>query len=172
MKTYLVGGAVRDMIMGIEPNDKDYVIVGATQKDIENLEKKGFKKVGKDFPIFLHPETQEEYALARTSRKEGYRFDSTISLEEDLKRRDLTINSIAYDLEKKEFIDPFNGIDDIKNKILRNTSEYFKEDLLRILRVARFKCQFPEFTIHESLRDIIMFLSVTKNEFDEIQKNE
>jgi tRNA nucleotidyltransferase (CCA-adding enzyme) len=166
MKIYLVGGAVRDKLMGLEPKDKDYVIVGANEKDIEKLKEQGFKEVGNHFPVFLHPETKDEYALARIERKisVGYngfecKYDSSVTLEEDLLRRDLTINAIAYDEEKGEYIDPFGGINDIKNKILKNTSEAFREDPLRILRVARFACRYPDFKIDDKLKTEIMFLN-------------
>lgn len=178
MKIYLVGGAVRDKLMGVEPKDKDYVIVGATQKDIEKLIKKGFKKVGQSFPVFLHPETKDEYALARKEKKvgEGYHgfdvdVDSSVTLKDDLKRRDLTINAIAYDEEKDSYIDPYNGMKDIENKILRNTSEAFREDPLRILRVARFSCKYPDFKIAESLKDEIKFLSIHTNEIKSINND-
>ncbi len=150
MKTYLVGGAVRDELMGLGDSDKDWVVVGATPED---LIFQGFTPVGKDFPVFLHPETSEEYALARTERKtargyKGFVFhaDPSITLEEDLVRRDLTINAIAKD-EHGTLIDPFDGNSDIQNKIFRHVSPAFKEDPVRILRLARFAARFPEFTI-------------------------
>ena len=141
MKVYLVGGAVRDSLLNMPIYEKDWVVVGATK---EELIEKGYKQVGKDFPVFLHPETKEEYALARKERKTGsghkafsFEFDKNISLEEDLERRDITINAIAQDNEGS-FIDPFNGQEDLKNKIIRRVSDAFKEDPLRVLRVARF----------------------------------
>ena len=141
MKVYLVGGAVRDSLLKMPFYEKDWVVVGATK---EELIEKGYKQVGKDFPVFLHPETKEEYALARKERKTGsghkafsFEFDKNISLEEDLERRDITINAIAQDNEGS-FIDPFNGQEDLKNKIIRRVSDAFKEDPLRVLRVARF----------------------------------
>ena len=153
MKKYLVGGAVRDMILGKEPHDKDYVIVGSTPEEMVSL---GYKHVGKDFPVFLD-EAGNEYALARTERKSGLKhtdfefdFNPEITLEQDLFRRDFTVNSIAYDEETKEFIDPYNGIEDIKNKILRVTNpKAFKDDPLRVLRMARFYAQL-NFAIEES----------------------
>jgi len=145
MKVYLVGGAVRDGFLGKYAKDKDWVVVGATPADmIAN----GFKQVGKDFPVFLHPETKEEYALARTERKSGKgytgfvtAFSPDVTLEEDLARRDLTINAIARD-EAGNIIDPYNGLADIENKVLRHVTPAFVEDPLRILRVARFKSRF------------------------------
>lgn len=141
MKIYLVGGAVRDFLLGLPLKDKDWVVVGSTPKDMIN---KGYKKIGRDFPVFIHPKTCEEYALARTERKVrlGYsgfcvNFSKKITLKEDLRRRDLTINAIAQD-NKGKFIDPFGGQKDIKNRIIRHVSISFKEDPIRILRVARF----------------------------------
>ena len=141
MKTYLVGGAVRDKLLGLPVKDRDWVVVGATP---EQLLAKGFKPVGRDFPVFLHPETGEEYALARTERKsapgyQGFTFQTStaVTLEQDLKRRDLTINAIAED-EAGRLIDPFNGVADLKRGVLRHVSAAFVEDPLRVLRVARF----------------------------------
>ena len=158
MEIYLVGGAVRDELLNIEVSEKDWVIVGASEED---LTKKGYKKIGKDFPVFLHPETKEEYALARQERKSGkghkgfeFRFDSNVTLEEDLLRRDLTINAIAKDI-KGELIDPYNGIKDIEKRILRRVSSAFDEDPLRVFRVARFasKLKHLNFEIdHETLK--------------------
>jgi len=152
MKIFSVGGSVRDKLMGLTPNDHDYVVVGSTPTEMESL---GFKQVGKDFPVFLHPETGEEYALARFERKTGVKhtdfetsFEPTVTIEEDLRRRDLTINAIAM-TESGELVDPFDGVGDIKDKILRHVSSAFGEDPLRILRLARFKARFPEFTIAE-----------------------
>jgi len=146
MKIYLVGGAVRDELLGCEVKEKDYVVVGAT---VEDMLKKGFKQVGKDFPVFLHPKTGEEYALARKERKikqgyTGFEFDasSDVTLEDDLKRRDLTINAMAKDLESQKLIDHWGGKKDIENKILRHVSDAFIEDPVRILRVARFYARF------------------------------
>ena len=150
MKIYLVGGAVRDELMGVVDADKDWVVVGATPED---LIFEGYTPVGKDFPVFLHPETGEEYALARTERKtapgyHGFVFhaDPSITIEEDLARRDLTINAIAKDVDG-HFIDPFKGREDIKNRVFRHVSPAFKEDPVRILRLARFAARYPEFTI-------------------------
>ena len=141
MKVYLVGGAVRDSLLELPFHEKDWVVVGATK---DELIEKGFKQVGKDFPVFLHPETKEEYALARKERKTGpghksfsFEFDKNVSLEEDLERRDITINAIAQD-EEGNFIDPYHGQQDIKDKVIRRVSDAFKEDPLRVLRIARF----------------------------------
>jgi tRNA nucleotidyltransferase (CCA-adding enzyme) len=150
MKIYSVGGAVRDELLGLAVQDKDYVVVGATPEQMEAL---GYKPVGKDFPVFLHPRTHEEYALARTERKtaKGYKgfqvyASPDVTLEQDLVRRDLTINAIAKD-EAGKLIDPFNGQADIKNKILRHVSAAFIEDPVRILRAARLAARFTEFSI-------------------------
>ena len=141
MKVYLVGGAVRDSLLELPFNERDWVVVGATK---EELIEKGYKQVGKEFPVFLHPETKEEYALARKERKTGaghkafsFEFDKNVSLEEDLKRRDITINAIAQDKEGN-INDPYHGQQDIKDKKIRRVSDAFKEDPLRVLRVARF----------------------------------
>lgn len=150
MKVYLVGGAVRDQLLGRDPKDKDYVVVGATPEMMLAL---GYKQVGADFPVFLDDEGTE-YALARTERKSGtgYNgftcdFNPSTTLEDDLRRRDLTINSMARDEETGELIDPFNGKDDLDNKRLRHTSEAFAEDPLRVLRVARFAARYEDFCI-------------------------
>jgi len=145
MQIYLVGGAVRDGLLCYPTKENDYVVVGATPKE---MEAKGFTAVGKDFPVFLHPETKEEYALARTERKtshgyQGFAFDSqpTITLEEDLTRRDLTINAIAKTAQGV-IIDPHNGRKDLARKVLRHVSEAFREDPVRILRVSRFAARY------------------------------
>ncbi len=141
MQIYLVGGALRDTLLGIDCADKDYVVVGATKEQMLSL---GYSMVGNDFPVFLHPQTKEEYALARTERKTdkghqgfAFDFDKNITLEQDLIRRDLTINAIAKD-EAGNIIDPYGGIADLKQKVLRHISPAFCEDPLRVLRVARF----------------------------------
>lgn len=141
MRTYLVGGAVRDKLLGRDSEDRDFVVVGATP---EQMLAEGFKQVGADFPVFLHPETSEEYALARTERKSGKGyggficdFSPDITLEDDLARRDLTVNAMALD-ENGRLVDPYNGKSDLENKVFRHVSEAFREDPLRVLRVARF----------------------------------
>ncbi|APC96680.1 hypothetical protein [Francisella frigiditurris] len=148
MKIYLVGGAVRDILLGITPKDKDWVVIGANEEKMLTL---GYKKVGSNFPVFINPNTKEEYALARKEKKigKGYCgfetiFDKSVTLKDDLLRRDLTINSIAM-TEKGEIIDPLNGMLDIKKKILRHTSLAFTEDPLRVIRIARFKAQLSDF---------------------------
>ena len=145
MKIYLVGGAVRDQLLNLPVKDRDWVVVGATP---ETLLQQGYQQVGKDFPVFLHPDTHEEYALARTERKSGSGYTGftcyaapDVTLEDDLQRRDLTINAIAYSA-KGEYIDPYHGIDDIHAKLLRHVSVAFSEDPLRVLRVARFAARF------------------------------
>ena len=149
MQTYLVGGAIRDRLLGLPaPYEKDWVVVNGTP---DQLKSKGYKKVGKSFPVFIDPETGEEYALARRERKtssgyHGFEFDAgpEISLEEDLSRRDLTINAIAED-EDGNLIDPYGGRDDLNNRVLRHVSEAFREDPLRVLRIARFKAKLSQF---------------------------
>ncbi len=145
MQTYLVGGAVRDKLLNYPVKDKDWVVVGATPQQLLD---DGFKQVGKDFPVFLHPETSEEYALARTERKSGkgyYGFEvhaaPDVTLEQDLERRDLTINAIAMD-QQQQMVDPFNGQQDIKDRVLRHVSPAYAEDPLRVLRTARFAARF------------------------------
>ena len=145
MKYYLVGGAVRDKLLNLPFSERDYVVIGETK---ESMLKKGFISVGKKFPVYLHPKTKEEYALARKERKissghSGFIFETndSVSLEEDLYRRDLTINAIAED-EDGNLIDPFEGQKDLKNKILKHVSPAFSEDPLRIFRVARFATKF------------------------------
>lgn len=141
MRTYLVGGAVRDALLGLPPGDRDFVVVGATP---EAMIEAGFRAVGRDFPVFLHPQTGEEYALARTERKSGRGYrgfvvhaDPSVTLEDDLRRRDFTINAIAQD-EHGALVDPFGGARDLQARVLRHVSEAFVEDPLRVLRAARF----------------------------------
>ena len=160
IKSYLVGGAVRDKLLGLAVKDLDYVVVGATA---EQMGAAGFLPVGKDFPVFLHPETKDEYALARTERKtakgyHGFQFntDVSVTLEEDLMRRDLTINAMAED-ENGDIYDPYGGLKDIENKILRHVSPAFAEDPLRVLRVARFLARYKHlgFTVHPETMDLM-----------------
>jgi tRNA nucleotidyltransferase (CCA-adding enzyme) len=150
MQVYCVGGAVRDELLGLPVKDKDFVVVGATPQAMLDA---GYRPVGKDFPVFLHPKTHDEYALARTERKtaKGYKgfvvhASPEVTLEEDLARRDLTINAIAKDNAGK-LIDPFNGVADLNSKILRHVSNAFAEDPVRILRAARFAARFTEFSV-------------------------
>lgn len=150
MEIYCVGGAVRDALLNLPVQDHDYVVVGATP---EQMVAQGYRPVGKDFPVFLHPKTQEEYALARTERKtaKGYKGFQVyaapdVTLEQDLARRDLTINAIARDAAGK-LIDPYHGIADLEAGILRHVSAAFVEDPVRILRLARFCARFPQFTV-------------------------
>ncbi len=146
MKIFLVGGAVRDELLGLPVKERDWVVVGARP---EELLAAGYRAVGKDFPVFLHPQTAEEYALARTERKTGpgyrgfeTRFSPDVTLEQDLERRDLTINAIAKNMETGELIDPFHGQRDIERRVLRHVSHAFVEDPVRILRAARFTARF------------------------------
>jgi tRNA nucleotidyltransferase (CCA-adding enzyme) len=150
MKTYQVGGAVRDRLLGVPHGDRDWVVVGATPEQLLAL---GYTPVGKDFPVFLHPSTREEYALARTERKSapGYRgfvvhADPTVTLEDDLRRRDLTINAIAQ-AEDGTLIDPHHGAADLEAGVLRHVSDAFAEDPVRILRLARFAARWPRFAV-------------------------
>ena len=151
MKTFLVGGAVRDKLLNLPVKERDWVVVGAT---VDDMLAQGFKQVGKDFPVFLHPDTHDEYALARTERKSGHGYkgfvvhaDPDVTLEEDLTRRDLTINAIA-ESDTGDLIDPFNGQGDLSEGILRHVSPAFVEDPVRILRVARFAARLANFGFH------------------------
>ncbi len=150
MKIYAVGGSVRDALMGMPVKDRDWVVVGATPQDLVGA---GYKPVGRDFPVFLHPDTREEYALARTERKtapgyHGFVFHAApdVTLEQDLARRDLTLNAIAQDVDGT-LIDPFGGQRDIAARVLRHVSAAFTQDPVRILRVARFAARWPDFTV-------------------------
>ena len=153
-QVYLVGGAVRDKLLNIQSKDNDYVVIGETPETMEAL---GFLPIGSDFPVYLHPNTKEEYALGRTERKSGKGYTGfvvdaspNVTLEEDLARRDLTINSMALD-ENGTIIDPFNGQADLKNKILRHTTHAFVEDPVRVLRIARFLARYgSDWSIHPS----------------------
>lgn len=151
MKVYLVGGAVRDALLGLSGADRDWLVIGSTPEEMVSL---GYQPVGKDFPVFLHPETHEEYALARTERKtaRGYKGFAVhaapdVTLEEDLARRDLTINAIAQDPETGEIFDPHHGRQDLEHKVLRHVTDAFREDPVRILRIARFASRFPDFEV-------------------------
>ena len=150
MQTYIVGGAVRDALLGLPVNDRDWVVVGATP---QQLIAAGYLPVGKDFPVFLHPQTREEYALARTERKtaagyHGFVFhaEPTVTLEDDLARRDLTINAMAQDASGR-IVDPHGGQADLKARVMRHVTAAFREDPVRILRVARFMARFDDFTL-------------------------
>ncbi|WP_349675739.1 MULTISPECIES: multifunctional CCA addition/repair protein [unclassified Thiothrix] len=160
LKTYLVGGAVRDQLLGLPVKDRDWVVTGATPAD---LLQRGFKPVGNDFPVFLHPQTSEEYALARTERKtakgyHGFQFHTApeVTLTEDLARRDLTINALAQDADG-QVIDPFGGQADLQARVLRHVSPAFSEDPVRILRVARFAARFATlgFTVADETRQLM-----------------
>jgi tRNA nucleotidyltransferase (CCA-adding enzyme) len=160
MQTYLVGGAVRDSLLGLPGADNDWVVVGETP---ESMVAAGFRPVGRDFPVFLHPRTQEEYALARTERKSGHGYrgfvvhaDPGVTLEDDLRRRDFTINAIARDTGG-HLIDPFGGVADIEHHVLRHVSPAFAEDPVRILRAARFLARFAllGFVIAEETRELM-----------------
>jgi len=168
MKIYLVGGAVRDALMGLAGSDRDWVVVGGTP---EALVAQGYQPVGRDFPVFLHPETHEEYALARTERKtaRGYHGFAVhaapdVTLEEDLARRDLTINAIAQD-EHGHRTDPYGGERDIAAHVLRHVTDAFREDPVRILRVARFAARFPNFTVATETMNLMREM-VTNGEVD------
>ena len=150
MQTYMVGGAVRDALLGLPVNDRDWVVVGATP---EQMVQAGFVPVGRDFPVFLHPESREEYALARTERKTGrgyhgfsFQAEPGVTLEQDLARRDLTINAMAQD-EAGNVIDPHGGRSDLQQRVLRHVTTSFREDPVRILRLARFAARFSDFSI-------------------------
>jgi tRNA nucleotidyltransferase (CCA-adding enzyme) len=170
MKTYLVGGAVRDIAMGLEPKDRDYVVVGET---VEAMLARGFRQVGKDFPVFHHPETGDEYALARVERKcgaghTGFTVSTRgVSLEEDLSRRDLTINSMAMDADGR-IVDPYQGQRDLKERVFRHTSAAFSEDPLRILRIARFLARLgPQWSVAPETLDLIEQM-LSQNALDEL----
>ena len=160
MKAYLVGGAVRDELLGLEPKERDFVVIGSS---IDDMIKANFKKIGRTFPVFIHPVTKEEYALARTEKKIGKRhtdficdFSPSVTLEEDLFRRDLTINAIVID-ELGQIVDPFHGQKDLEARQLKHISEAFHEDPLRVLRVARFLAQLSDFdfSVHPKTHEMI-----------------
>jgi tRNA nucleotidyltransferase (CCA-adding enzyme) len=169
MKVYVVGGAVRDELLGLDVQDKDYVVVGSTP---EEMVAAGFTPVGKDFPVFLHPDTHEEYALARTERKSGRGYKgftvysaADVTLEQDLARRDLTINAMA-ETPEGELIDPFGGKKDLEDGVLRHVSEAFHEDPVRILRVARFAARFGFRIADETM--VLMKFMVDNGEADHL----
>lgn len=166
MRTYLVGGAVRDRLLGFTPGDRDHVVIGETP---EAMLAAGFKPVGRDFPVFLHPDTGEEYALARTERKSGRGYrgfvvdaDPSVTLEEDLGRRDFTINAIAEG-EDGALVDPFGGAGDIEARVLRHVGPAFSEDPLRVLRAARFMARFAPlgFTVAPETTDLMRTMSAS-----------
>ena len=166
MNTYLVGGAVRDRLLGLTPGDRDHVVVGETP---EAMLAAGFKPVGRDFPVFLHPDSGEEYALARTERKSGRGYrgfvvdsDPSVTLEEDLGRRDFTINAIAEG-EDGALVDPFNGAGDLEARVLRHVGPAFSEDPLRVLRAARFMARFAPlgFTVAPETMDLMRTMSAS-----------
>ncbi len=168
MKIYLVGGAVRDRVMGIVPNDNDYVVVDAT---IEDMLSNGFRPIGRSFPVFIRKGSKEEYALARKEIKLGRKhtdfgfvFDKSITLRDDLVRRDFTCNALAYDLEEDKIIDYHNGIRDIHNRILRHVSPHFVEDPLRVIRLCRFAAQL-NFSVAEKTMDLARNM-VLQNQLD------
>jgi tRNA nucleotidyltransferase (CCA-adding enzyme) len=167
VKVYAVGGAVRDDLLGLPVKDRDYVVVGSTPEEMERL---GYKPVGRDFPVFLHPKTHEEHALARTERKSGRGYKGfsvhaapDVTLEDDLRRRDLTINAMAK-ADDGTLIDPFGGKADLEKRILRHVSEAFAEDPVRILRVARFAARFGFDVAPETMA--LMKRMVTSGETD------
>ena len=169
MKAYVVGGAVRDRLLGSAVNDRDWVVVGATP---EELLAAGYTPVGRDFPVFLHPTTREQYALARTERKAGpgyrgfvFHAAPEITLEQDLARRDLTINAIAEDPESGELIDPYGGQRDLHDRVLRHVSNAFAEDPVRLLRLARFAARWPNFSVAPATLHLLRQL-VTAGEVD------
>jgi len=172
MQTYLVGGAVRDKLLDLPVKDRDWVVVGSSVEEMIDL---GFKSVGADFPVFLHPESHEEYALARTERKvaagyHGFTFHASpeVTLEQDLQRRDLTINAIAED-ENGNLIDPWDGIADIRSRTLRHVSPAFAEDPVRILRVARLAARFSslDFQVADDTSDLMKSM-VANGEVDSL----
>ena len=171
MKTYVVGGAVRDGLLGLPVQDRDHVVVGASP---DAMLAAGFLPVGRDFPVFLHPHTREEYALARTERKSGRGYQGftfyaapDVSLEADLARRDLTINAMALDEASGELVDPYGGRRDLEARVLRHVSAAFTEDPVRILRVARFAARFAEFTVAPETFDLLCHM-VANGEVDHL----
>ncbi|STD22890.1 multifunctional CCA protein [Enterobacter asburiae] len=170
MKSYLVGGAVRDALLGLPVKDKDWVVVGATPEEMLDA---GYQQVGRDFPVFLHPKSREEYALARTERKSGSGYTGftcyatpDVTLEQDLLRRDLTINALAQD-EDGQIVDAYGGQDDLRNRLLRHVSPAFSEDPLRVLRVARFAARYAHLSFR--IADETMALMTTMTEAGELE---
>ena len=172
MKIYLVGGAVRDRLLNLPSRDHDWVVTGATPQQMTEL---GYKPVGRDFPVFLHPQTKEEYALARTEKKSGHGYHGFIfhtaedvTLEDDLARRDLTINAMAED-DDGNIIDPYGGQEDLQNRILRHVSGAFIEDPVRLLRIARYASRFSKFgfTIAQETQELLKKI-VSSGEIDEL----
>ncbi len=166
MKTFLVGGAVRDKLLGRTVTERDWVVVGATPEQMQSL---GYMAVGKDFPVFLHPQSKEEYALARTERKTGpgytgfsFHCGSEVTLEDDLIRRDLTINAMA-ESEQGELIDPYGGQADLQNKLLRHVSPAFAEDPVRILRIARFAARYHQYGFRVADETITLMQTMVSN---------
>jgi tRNA nucleotidyltransferase (CCA-adding enzyme) len=164
LKIYVVGGAIRDQLLGLKATDRDYVVVGSSPEQMHAM---GFEPVGKDFPVFLHPKTKEEYALARTERKSGQGYKGfsfftspDVSLEQDLQRRDFTINAMAQEVDQHgnligPIIDPCGGQVDLEKRIFRHISEAFQEDPLRILRLARFLARFREFSVDSATKSLV-----------------
>ena len=172
LECYLVGGAVRDKFLGIERTDRDWVVVGASPEIMLSLD---FKAIGKDFPVYLHPETHEEYALARKELKSGKGYkgfvvdvSEEITLEQDLYRRDLTINAMALSTDGN-LVDPFGGKQDLENGLLRHVSDHFAEDPLRVLRVSRFAARFYSrgFVVEDSTLDLMKQIS-NSGELDDL----
>jgi tRNA nucleotidyltransferase (CCA-adding enzyme) len=172
MDLYLVGGAVRDELLGLPVTERDWCVVGATPEELKSL---GYRQVGKDFPVFIHPETGEEYALARTERKTGpgyhgfeFRSSPDVTIEDDLRRRDLTVNAMARD-EQGDLIDPFNGRHDLEYRILRHVSDSFAEDPVRILRVAKFAARFAPLGFRLAEETMALMSAMVENgEADEL----
>lgn len=166
MQEYLVGGAVRDQLLKIEGADRDHVVVGSTPQEMLSL---GFTQVGNDFPVFIHPKTGEEYALARTEKKQGHgytgficSFGKDVTLEDDLLRRDLTINAMAMD-KSGQIIDPYGGLIDLNNRVLRHISPSFKEDPLRVLRVARFAAKLHYLGFYVADETLLLMQEMTQS---------
>ena len=167
VKIYLVGGAVRDALLNLDVKDKDFVVVGSSPQEMLSL---GYQQVGKDFPVFLHPKTKEEYALARMERKTGVGYvgftvdaSESVTLEEDLQRRDLTINAMAKDSDGRIY-DPYHGQQDLKNKLLRHVSPAFSEDPLRVLRVARFAARYAHLGFSIAPETMLLMKAISQSD--------